>query len=129
MTKRILCIEDNVDNFLLLERALSVRGYEVLWGVDGQSGLNQAYTEAPDLILLDINLPDIDGYEIARHLRSLDKFRAVPIIALTANALKGDADKARAAGCDGYIAKPFVVRELWDYIAAALAVEQERHVG
>ena len=118
MSATILYIEDNPDNSLLVQRALTARGYEVLWAANGASGIEQAEAHAPDLILLDINLPDIDGYEVARRLRAHDGLRAVPIMAITANALKGDAEKALAAGCDAYIAKPLQLHELWDRVAA-----------
>jgi len=118
MSATILYIEDNPDNSLLVQRALTARGYEVLWAANGASGLEQAEAHPPDLILLDINLPDIDGYEVARRLRAHDGLRAVPIMAITANALKGDAEKALAAGCDAYIAKPLQLHELWARVAA-----------
>jgi len=118
MSATILYIEDNPDNSLLVQRALTARGYEVLWAANGASGIEQAEAHPPDLILLDINLPDIDGYEVARRLRAHDGLRAVPIMAITANALKGDAEKALAAGCDAYIAKPLQLHELWDRVAA-----------
>jgi len=118
MSATILYIEDNPDNSLLVQRALKARGYEVLWAANGASGLEQAEAHPPDLILLDINLPDIDGYEVARRLRAHDGLRAVPIMAITANALKGDAEKALAAGCDAYIAKPLQLHELWARVAA-----------
>jgi CheY-like chemotaxis protein len=118
MSATILYIEDNPDNSLLVQRALTARGYEVLWAANGASGIEQAEAHPPDLILLDINLPDIDGYEVARRLRAHDDLRAVPIMAITANALKGDAEKALAAGCDAYIAKPLQLHELWARVAA-----------
>ena len=118
MSATILYIEDNPDNSLLVQRALTARGYEVLWAANGASGIEQAEAHPPDLILLDINLPDIDGYEVARRLRAHDGLRAVPIMAVTANALKGDAEKALAAGCDAYIAKPLQLHELWARVAA-----------
>ena len=118
MSATILYIEDNPDNSLLVQRALNARGYQVLWAADGMSGIEQAEAHSPDLILLDINLPDIDGYEVARRLRAHDSLGAIPIMAITANALKGDAEKALAAGCDAYIAKPIQLHELWDRVAA-----------
>ena len=118
MSAIILYIEDNPDNSLLVQRALKARGYEVLWAADGLSGIEQAEAHSPDLILLDINLPDIDGYEVARRLRAHDSLGAIPIMAITANALKGDAEKALAAGCDAYIAKPLQLHELWARVAA-----------
>ncbi len=120
MGKTILYIEDNPDNVLLVQRALESRGYKFIWAPNGTVGMTKAEADHPDLILLDINLPDIDGYEIARKLRAHSDLRKTPIIAVTANALKGDADKALAAGCDVYIAKPINLRELWAQLAALL---------
>jgi two-component system cell cycle response regulator DivK len=115
MGHTILYIEDNPDNLLLVRRALESRGYLLLEAMTGLDGLALAEKEAVDLILLDINLPDIDGYEVARRLRKSSKtvLAYVPIIAITANALKGDAEKALAAGCDVYMSKPINLRELW----------------
>lgn len=121
MTKRILYIEDNPDNMLLVQRAVVTKGYTFLPAVNGQEGLDMAMAERPDLILLDINLPDIDGYEVARRLRANPNFATLPIIALTANALKGDADKALSAGCSGYMPKPISIRDLWARFAEAFA--------
>jgi two-component system cell cycle response regulator DivK len=115
MPHRILYVEDNPDNMTLVKRALEARGYEFLWAINGQAGIDIAEAQKPDVILLDINLPDIDGYEVARRLRnsSLSTLVYVPIIAVTANALRGDAEKALAAGCDVYMSKPINIRELW----------------
>lgn len=115
MPKTILYIEDNPDNLQLVERALKAKGYEVIKAQNGLSGVEAAEGMNPDLILLDINLPDIDGYEVARRLRGSKNVHmlTVPIIAVTANALKGDAEKALEAGCDFYMSKPINVRELW----------------
>ncbi|HLF02910.1 MAG TPA: response regulator [Anaerolineales bacterium] len=118
MGKIVLYIEDNPDNVLLVQRALESRGYKFVWAPNGSTGLSKVESEKPDLILLDINLPDIDGYEIARRLRASEAMRKIPIVAITANALKGDADKALAAGCDVYISKPINLRELWMQLAA-----------
>jgi two-component system cell cycle response regulator DivK len=123
MGKKVLYIEDNGDNVLLVQRALQSKGYDFFSALNGLSGLAKAEADHPDLILLDINLPDIDGYEVARRLRANDALHRVPIIAITANALKGDADKALAAGCDVYIPKPINLRELWTQIAALLPAE------
>ncbi len=115
MNKNILYIEDNPDNMLLVKRVLNSHGYHVFEAQDGMEGLSVAEREQVDLILLDINLPDIDGYEVARRLRSNGKssLAYVPIIAITANALKGDAERALEAGCDVYMSKPINIRELW----------------
>jgi two-component system cell cycle response regulator DivK len=116
----ILYIEDNADNMMLVKRVLEARGCTVLWAANGQSGIAQAEANPPDLILLDINLPDIDGYEVARQLRAKEHLRSVPIIAITANALKGDAEKALAAGCNRYLSKPINIHQLWEQVAALL---------
>jgi two-component system cell cycle response regulator DivK len=120
MTHNILYIEDNSDNMMLVQRALEARGYRLLKAMKGLEGVAVAEGEPIDLILLDINLPDIDGYEVARRLRSSTKFELarVPIIAVTANALKGDAQKALDAGCDVYMSKPINIRELWARVEA-----------
>lgn len=115
MPYKILYIEDHPDNLALVKRALESQGYEFHWAVTGSEGLEKAEAVHPDVILLDINLPDIDGYEVARRLRGSGKNYLVyaPIIAITANALRGDAEKALAAGCDVYMSKPINIRELW----------------
>ena len=122
MTSRtVLYIEDNADNLLLVQRALEARGYTIAWAANGLTGIETARSQKPELILLDINVPDVDGYEVARRLRADDQLRHVPIIAITANALKGDADKALAAGCDVYISKPVNIRELWTRVMGILS--------
>ena len=120
MSHNILYIEDNPDNMMLVQRALESRGYRLLKAMKGVDGVVKAETEQVDLILLDINLPDIDGYEVAQRLRASKKMelRTVPIIAVTANALKGDAEKALNAGCDVYMSKPINIRELWARVEA-----------
>ena len=120
MTHNILYIEDNPDNMMLVQRALEARGYRLLKAMRGLDGVATAESEPVDLILLDINLPDIDGYEVARRLRTSAKrsLLSVPIIAVTANALKGDAEKALNAGCDVYMSKPINIRELWARVEA-----------
>jgi two-component system, cell cycle response regulator DivK len=120
MGNTILYIEDNPDNMLLVQRALESRGYKLLKAVNGVEGVSKAEGNMVDLILLDINLPDIDGYEVARRLRKSDKadLAYIPIIAVTANALKGDAERALEAGCDVYMSKPINIRELWARIEA-----------
>jgi two-component system cell cycle response regulator DivK len=120
MGNNILYVEDNPDNMLLVQRALESRGYKLLKAENGLKGVAIAEAEQVDLILLDINLPDIDGYEVARRIRSSPKHALayVPIIAVTANALKGDAERALAAGCDVYMSKPINIRELWARVEA-----------
>jgi two-component system cell cycle response regulator DivK len=120
MTNNILYIEDNPDNTTLVRRALEARGYKLINATNGIKGVAMAEAEEVSLILLDINLPDIDGYEVARRLRASGKreLTTVPIIAVTANALKGDAQKALEAGCDVYMSKPINIRELWARVEA-----------
>ena len=120
MNNNILYIEDNPDNMRLVQRALESRGYRLLQANNGLLGIQMAESESVDLILLDINLPDIDGYEVARRLRASSKrqLALTPIIAVTANALKGDAEKALEAGCDVYMSKPINIRELWARVEA-----------
>ena len=122
--KRILYIEDNPDNRMLTKRILMVEGYEVLEAEDGPSGLAVAEKEDLDLILVDINMPGMDGYEVTKHLRKMSKLDNVPIIALTANVLRGDREKSLDAGCDGYIQKPLDVDMLPEQVATFL--EQAR---
>lgn len=122
MGQTVLYIEDNPDNMMLVKRALESRGYTLIEAVNGVSGVSTAESKKVDLILLDINLPDIDGYEVARRLRNSknNALRHVPIIAITANALRGDAEKALSAGCDVYMSKPINIRELWARVEAFL---------
>lgn len=124
MTHTVLYIEDNPDNMMLVQRALEARGYKLLKAKNGMEGVTTAEGEDVNLILLDINLPDIDGYEVARRLRSSNKraLTTIPIIAVTANALKGDAEKALDAGCDVYMSKPINIRELWARVEAFLPI-------
>ena len=112
MSKRILVIEDTEDNRQIIRDLLSSVGYELLEAVDGVSGVALAQTEHPDLILMDIQLPEIDGYEATRRIRAVPELKTVPIIAVTSYALSGDEAKTREAGCDGYVAKPFSPRQL-----------------
>jgi two-component system cell cycle response regulator DivK len=115
VNEKILCIEDNPDNMLLIQRVLQARQYQIIEAANGLDGLKLAEDPEIKMILLDINLPDVDGYEIARRLRTDLNHREqrIPIIAITANALKGDAEKALEAGCDVYMAKPINIHELW----------------
>jgi two-component system, cell cycle response regulator DivK len=112
MTKRILVVEDQPDNRTILRDLLSAAGYHVLEAADGVAGVRMALAERPDLILMDIQMPEIDGYEATRRLKAEPGMSATPIIAVTSFALSGDEAKSRAAGCDGYVAKPFSPRQL-----------------
>ncbi len=124
MTYRVLYIEDNPDNLLLIQRAVEGRGYGFLQADDGESGVRAALSSRPDIILLDINLPDIDGYEVVKRIRAHPALQHLPVIAITAKALPGDAERVLAAGCDVYMAKPIQVRELWAKLAALLPKEE-----
>jgi CheY-like chemotaxis protein len=111
MTK-ILLVEDNELNRDMLSRRLQRRGFEVVNAVDGQEGVEMAHSEAPELILMDISLPIIDGWEAARKIKTSPKTRATPIIALTAHAMVGDREKSLEAGCDDYDTKPIDFQRL-----------------
>jgi two-component system cell cycle response regulator DivK len=118
--KKILYIEDNFENRILVKRVLEAEGYTVLEASDGPSGLRSAERQVPDLILMDINLPEVDGYQVTAMLRQNPSLEHVPIVALTANVLKGDRERSLEAGCDGYIQKPIDVDLLPRQIAAFL---------
>ena len=111
-SKKILIVEDNQDNRELLIKILKVKGFRLIEAVDGEDALQKVSVERPDLILMDISIPKIDGYEVTRRLKNQPDFQDIPVIALTAHAMKGDREKALKAGCDGYITKPINIREL-----------------
>jgi len=111
MTK-ILLVEDNELNRDMLSRRLQRRGFEVVNAVDGQEGVEMAHSEAPELILMDISLPIMDGWEAARKIKKSPKTRSTPIIALTAHAMVGDREKSLEAGCDDYDTKPIDFQRL-----------------
>jgi two-component system, cell cycle response regulator DivK len=112
MSKRILVVEDQDDNRRILRDLLTASGYELIEAVDGEQGLTAAEQERPDLILMDIQLPGIDGYEVTRRIKANEALRHIPIIAVTSYALSGDDQKAFEAGCDAYVTKPFSPRAL-----------------
>jgi two-component system, cell cycle response regulator DivK len=112
MSKRILVVEDQEDNRRILRDLLTSGGYEIMEAEDGKSGITAAEAERPDLILMDIQMPVMDGYEATRRIKASPELRAIPIIVVTSYALSGDEDKARAAGCDDYIAKPYSPRQM-----------------
>ena len=114
--KKILVVDDNEDNRELVVKVLRNKGYEMIEAVDGEDALQKAKDEKPALILMDISLPKMDGYEVTRRLKSLIEYKEIPIVALTAHAMKGDKEKAFSAGCIGYISKPVDVRELPEQI-------------
>ena len=112
MSKRILAIDDQEDNRRILHDLLTAVGYEVLEAADGEDAVAQAEAHVPDLILMDIQLPGIDGYEATRRIKANPALAKIPVIAVTSYALTGDEDKAMEAGCDAYIAKPYSPRAL-----------------
>jgi len=117
---RILLIEDNEMNRDMLSRRLVKRGYEVAIAVDGEQGLAMARSEAPALVLMDMSLPGIDGWEVTRRLKAAPETRGIPVIGLTAHAMAGDRDKALAAGCDDFDTKPVELTRLLEKIEALL---------
>ena len=117
---KILLVEDNELNRDMLSRRLSRRGFEVVLAVDGEQGLALAQSERPDLILMDMSLPILDGWEATRRLKSMPETQSIPVIALTAHAMAGDQQKAMAVGCDDYDTKPVEMSRLLGKIEGAL---------
>jgi two-component system cell cycle response regulator DivK len=118
---KILVVEDNPDNMMLTVMLLHSAGHTVLSAIDAEAGLTLARDGLPDLILMDVHLPGMDGLEATVMLKRDEATRAIPVVALTALAMKGDEERIRAAGCDGYIAKPMRSKEFLAAIAAHLA--------
>jgi two-component system, cell cycle response regulator DivK len=112
MSKRILVVEDQEDNRQILRDLLGNTGYQMFEAENGEEAVTMAAAEKPDLILMDIQLPLVDGYEATRRIKADPALSAIPIIAITSYALSGDEDKARAAGCDDYVTKPYSPRKL-----------------
>jgi two-component system, cell cycle response regulator DivK len=112
MSKRILVVEDHEDNRQILRDLLGSAGYEMIEAGNGEAGVAAAAAEHPDLILMDIQLPILDGYEATRQIKADPALSAIPIIVVTSYALSGDEEKARIAGCDAYVAKPYSPRQL-----------------
>ena len=108
----ILYVEDNPDNRLLVRRILISEDYSLLEATDAMDALNVLKTVQPDLILMDINMPDMDGYTLTAKIKSMPGFERVPILAVTANVMRGDKEKTLEAGCDGYIQKPLDIEQL-----------------
>jgi two-component system cell cycle response regulator DivK len=117
---KILLVEDNEMNRDMLSRRLTRNGYEVSIAIDGQQGVDMALSERPDIILMDMSLPVIDGWEATRRIKANDATRGVPVIALTAHAMAGDREKAMEVGCDDYDTKPVEIARLLGKIAALL---------
>jgi len=117
---RILYIEDNADNRLLVRRVLEAAGYVVVEASNARQGLDEAIARPPDLILMDINLPEMDGYTTTMRIRATPGLEAVKVVAMTANVMRGDREKTLEAGCDGYLEKPIDVDQLPRQIARFL---------
>ncbi|HWQ46161.1 MAG TPA: response regulator [Longilinea sp.] len=120
-SKIILNIEDNFENRMLIRRLLESMGYTVIEAENARQALDFLETGRPDLILMDINMPDVDGWSLARQLKQNPEIRPIPIIAITANALRGDREKTLNSGCDGYIEKPIDIDVFFD--------EMEKYLG
>jgi two-component system cell cycle response regulator DivK len=112
MSKRILVIEDNRDNMTLIVDLLSSLDYEIFQAFDGETGIEMAEKNTPDLILMDLSLPRMDGWTAAKAIKDKPEYNAIPIIALTAHAMSGDKERALAAGCDDYLTKPIEMMQL-----------------
>lgn len=123
---KILYVEDDEMNRDMLSRRLVRKGYDVVMAVDGQQGVDMAYAEAPDIILMDLSLPKLDGWQATRLLKASPQTRSIPIIALTAHAMVGDRGKATEAGCDDYDSKPIELPRLLGKIELLLSKAQ-RH--
>lgn len=123
----ILAVDDSEDMRELLQRLLERAGYRVVVAEDGQASLTQAKQHHPDLILMDLSLPDMDGWEAVRHLRKMHEFRTTPIIAVTAHVSPQEEERAMAAGCTAHIGKPFATRVLLQEVARLLASRSSVH--
>ena len=117
----ILYVEDNEDNIYMLSNRLSRKGFEVIVATDGEQGVEMARSEAPALILMDLTLPVVDGWEATRRLKAASETRDIPVIALTAHAMSDDREKALAAGCDDFDTKPVDLKRLLGKIQALLS--------
>lgn len=123
---RILLVEDNEMNRDMLSRRLERRGFQIVMALDGRQGVEMAASESPDLILMDMSLPVLDGWEATRRIKSDERTKSIPIIALTAHAMSGDREKALEAGCDDYDIKPIELPRLLAKIDALLGKEPVR---
>ena len=117
---KILLVEDNAMNRDMLSRRLARKGYEVVIAIDGQQGIDMARSETPDLVLMDMSLPVVDGWEATRQLKRAPETQSIPVIALTAHAMAGDREKAVEAGCNDYDIKPIELPRLLEKIEALL---------
>jgi two-component system cell cycle response regulator DivK len=123
MMSKILLVEDNEMNRDMLSRRLERKGFEVVIAIDGQAGVDMASSTSPDIILMDLSLPIIDGWEATRRIKADPATQSIPVIALTAHAMAGDEEKALAAGCDDYDTKPVDLSRLLEKINARLTKE------
>jgi len=126
MDEKILYIEDNPGNRMLVRRILMVEDFNVIEAEDGPKGIELALSEHPELILMDMNLPDMDGYELTKRRREMPELDAIPIIAMTANVMHGDREKTLEAGCDGYIPKPIDVDALPEQVVQFLKMKRKK---
>jgi len=126
MKERILIVEDNPQNMRLLEMVLRARNYALLKATDGEEALDVAMRERPDLIIMDIQLPKLNGLEVTRKLRETPELRHTPIIGVTAYAMKGDKERVIESGCDAYLSKPINTRELPEVISQMLLQRQKK---
>lgn len=117
---KILLVEDSEMNWDMLSRRLRRKGHEVIVATDGRQGVDMALSEAPDLILMDMSLPVLDGWEATRQIRAMPETQAIPVIALTAHAMSGDREQALSAGCDDYDTKPIDLHRLLQKMQALL---------
>ena len=129
MPRKILIVEDNEDNRELAVKVLRNKGFETVTAVDGEEAIEKAVSEKPDLILLDISLPKLDGYEVAKRLKNMEEFKETPIVAFTAHAMKGDREKVIVAGFEGYISKPINIREFPDQVKLYIRGKRESVLG
>lgn len=129
MTAQILYIEDNPLNMRLVRKLLNSMGYEMIEAMDGQTGMEMVRQHQPDLVLVDVNLPDIDGLEVTTRLKQEARYAHIPFIALTANAMHGDRERCLEAGCDGYLAKPVARLELKNTLQYFLAHHEPEYAG
>lgn len=124
--KRILVVEDNSDNYELVRFLLERAGYDVFWALNGRDGVSAARLQRPDLILMDLGMPEMDGWIAAKTLKSDDATRSIPLYALTAHTLPKERKRAMDAGCDGYVSKPIQVDGFLDMIAGAFGKSKKR---
>ncbi len=129
MTGRILVADDDADNRAIATEALALAGYEVAQAADGREALDRALRDKPDLVLLDLSMPKMDGWEVARRLRGSPEAEGTLILAYTAHALPGEDARAKAAGCDEYLAKPCAPRELVQKVTSLLKMKESLRGG